>query len=45
MKKLLWNLNKNSYIFIQENAFMADILSQTQCVYIETLPQVDMPHW
>ena len=36
-KKLQWNLNKNSYIFIQENAFenavwkMAAIFSQPQC--------------
>ena len=36
--KLQWNLNRNSYIFIQENAFegvvceTADILSRPQCV-------------
>ena len=36
--KLQWNLNRNSYIFIQENTFehviwkMAAILSGTQCV-------------
>ena len=36
--KLQWNLNQNSYIFIQENAFekvvceMAAILSRPQCV-------------
>ena len=36
--KLQWNLNRNSYIFIQENAFenvvceMASILSRPQCV-------------
>ena len=36
--KLQWNLNQNSYIFIQENVFeivvwkMAAILSQPQCV-------------
>ena len=39
MNKLQWNLNQNSYIFIQENAFenaiwkMAAILSPPQCVY------------
>ena len=37
MNKLQWNLNRNSYIFIQENAFedvawkMASILSRPQC--------------
>ena len=36
--KLRWNVNRNSYIFIQENAFqnvvwkMAAILSRSQCV-------------
>ena len=38
MNKLQWNLNRNSNIFIQENAFesvfweMAAMLSQPQCV-------------
>ena len=38
-----WNLNRNSYIFIQENAFenviceMAAILSQPQCVKLDQL--------
>ena len=38
MNKLRWNLKRNSYIFIQENAFenivceMAAILSRPQCV-------------
>ena len=38
MNKLQWNVNWNSYIFIQENAFenvvweMEAILSQPQCV-------------
>ena len=42
--KLQWNINRNSYIFIQENAFenviceMMVILSRPQCV--NTNPQV-----
>ena len=43
--KFQWNVNRNSYIFIQENPFekvvwkMAAILSRPQCVYdMETLP-------
>ena len=38
MKKLHWNLNENSYNFIQENAFeslvskMSAILCQPQCI-------------
>ena len=37
--KLQWNLNRNSYIFIQENSFknkeMAASLSQPQCVMLQ----------
>ena len=42
--KLQWNLNRNLYIFIQENAFenvvwkMAAILSRSQCVKVLSLP-------
>ena len=42
--KLQWNLNQNSYIFIQENAFdnvlwkMAAILSRPQCVNLTLWP-------
>ena len=42
-KKLQWNLNRNSYIFIQEIAFenivckMVAILSQPQCIDIEII--------
>ena len=41
--KLQWNLNRNSYIFIQENAFenvvwkMAAILSWLQCINVHSL--------
>ena len=44
--KLKWNLNQNSYIFIQENAFenvvwrMAAILSRPQCVKIWSVPYI-----
>ena len=40
--ELRWNLNRNSYVFIQENPFenvvwkMASILSRPQCVNIAT---------
>ena len=43
--KLQWNLNRNSYIFIQENVFenvvwkMATILSQPQRVKLANLSQ------
>ena len=47
--KLKWNLNRNSHIFIQENAFenvvwkMAAILSRPQCVNLwaaDTIPSI-----
>ena len=45
MNKFQWNLNRNSYLFIQENAFKdvvcekAAILSRPQCVKRE--PNLD----
>ena len=45
MNKFQWNFNRNSYIFIQENAFKdvvcekAAILSRPQCVKRE--PNLD----
>ena len=49
--KLQWNLNRNVYIFIQENAFanvvwkMAAILSRPQCVNFQHRHVLPKSHW